>query len=154
MQRPWHWTSPARVGSDRELTLRSGGAASPTLKGDARCQGGGAPALLMDQRRQGSQVPWSILALGPAQNPLLQPGPRFPGCGLSPAGTPLASMVLRGSQGLSSQVTWKSPLQEGQIVWVCKGTYFPASPTHIHCPEGRKLFCLKRCEVQVRTVEG
>ena len=62
----------------RELTLRSGGAVSPTPKGDARCQGGGAPALLMDQRRQGSQLPWSTLVLGPAQNPLLHPGPQFP----------------------------------------------------------------------------
>lgn len=70
MQRPWHWTSPARVGSDRELTPRSGGAASPTLKGDAGCQGGGAPALLRDQRRQGSQLPWRRpLAWGSSQHP-------------------------------------------------------------------------------------
>ena len=66
----------------------------------------------------------------------------------------MASTVPRGSEGPSSQITWKSLLQEGQIMWVCKGTYFPAFPTHIHCPKGRKLFCLKRCEVQIRTVEG
>lgn len=70
VQRPWDWARPARVGADRELTPRSGGAASPMLKGGASCQGGGALALLVDQRRQGSQLPWRwSLAWGSSQHP-------------------------------------------------------------------------------------